>query len=125
MLGIFIGVASVIWLLAIGEGISHEAQRQIEGLGADNIIIRSIKPPAEVMGSFGRADSLRPEARRIRHARADDPHDQGGPAHSRGPPHVHLRRPQRRRPPGRLHAGVFRGDAANWKADERHPAGGC
>ena len=35
VLGIFIGVASVIWLLAIGEGISQEAQRQIEGLGAD------------------------------------------------------------------------------------------
>src|SRR5262245_3574583 len=47
VLGIFIGVASVIWLLAIGEGISQEAQRQIEGLGADNIIIRSIKPPGE------------------------------------------------------------------------------
>ena len=30
VLGIFIGVASVIWLLAIGEGISIEAQRQIE-----------------------------------------------------------------------------------------------
>ena len=51
VLGIFIGVASVIWLLAIGEGISIEAQRQIEGLGADNIIIRSIKPPADVMGT--------------------------------------------------------------------------
>ena len=49
VLGIFIGVASVIWLLAIGEGISQEAQRQIEGLGADNIIIRSIKPPNEVL----------------------------------------------------------------------------
>ena len=34
VLGIFIGVASVIWLLAIGEGISKEAQRQIEDLGA-------------------------------------------------------------------------------------------
>ena len=45
VLGIFIGVASVIWLLAIGEGISIEAQRQIESLGADNIMIRSIKPP--------------------------------------------------------------------------------
>ena len=39
VLGIFIGVASVIWLLAIGEGISQEAQKQIEGLGADNIIV--------------------------------------------------------------------------------------
>ncbi|MEX2174152.1 MAG: ABC transporter permease [Pirellulaceae bacterium] len=48
VLGIFIGVASVIWLLAIGEGISQEIQRQIAGLGADNIIIRSVKPPVEV-----------------------------------------------------------------------------
>lgn len=48
VLGIFIGVASVIWLLAIGEGISLEAQKQIEGLGANNIIVRSIKPPGEV-----------------------------------------------------------------------------
>jgi putative ABC transport system permease protein len=48
IVGIFIGVASVIWLLAIGEGISQEAQRQIEDLGADTIIVRSIKPPSEV-----------------------------------------------------------------------------
>ncbi|NLE37596.1 MAG: ABC transporter permease [Pirellulaceae bacterium] len=47
VLGIFIGVASVIWLLAIGEGISQEAQRQIEGLGANNVIVRSIKPPSD------------------------------------------------------------------------------
>jgi putative ABC transport system permease protein len=47
MLGIFIGVASVIWLLAIGEGISLKAQEQIEGLGAENIIVRSVKPPSE------------------------------------------------------------------------------
>jgi putative ABC transport system permease protein len=52
VLGIFIGVASVIWLLAIGEGISQEAQRQIEGLGADNIIVRSVKPPAELTAGF-------------------------------------------------------------------------
>jgi len=48
VLGIFIGVASVIWLLAIGEGISVVAQRQIEGLGAENIIVRSVQPPADV-----------------------------------------------------------------------------
>ncbi|MGC4007331.1 MAG: ABC transporter permease [Pirellulales bacterium] len=47
VLGIFIGVASVIWLLAIGEGISRKAQEQIAGLGAENIIVRSLKPPAE------------------------------------------------------------------------------
>ena len=49
MLGIFIGVASVIWMLAFAEGISREAQRQIEGLGADTIIVRSVKPPGEKM----------------------------------------------------------------------------
>ena len=52
VLGIFIGVASVIWLLAIGEGISRKAQEQIEGLGANNIIVRSIKPPSEVTESI-------------------------------------------------------------------------
>jgi putative ABC transport system permease protein len=52
ILGIFIGVASVIWLLAIGEGISQVAQKQIEGLGALNIIVRSVKPPAESTGGF-------------------------------------------------------------------------
>ncbi len=52
VLGIFIGVASVIWLLAIGEGISQEAQKRIEDLGAENIIVRSIKPPEESGSNF-------------------------------------------------------------------------
>lgn len=47
VLGIFIGVSSVIWLLAIGEGISQKAQEQIESLGASNIIVRTVKPPSE------------------------------------------------------------------------------
>ncbi len=47
VLGIFIGVSSVIWLLAVGEGISRKAQEQIAELGANNIIIRTQKPPAE------------------------------------------------------------------------------
>jgi putative ABC transport system permease protein len=47
ILGILVGVASVIWLLAIGQGISTAAQRQIESLGADNIIVRSLKPRHE------------------------------------------------------------------------------
>ena len=42
ILGIFIGVASVIWLLAISEGISRAAQKQIEDLGVTNIILRSV-----------------------------------------------------------------------------------
>jgi putative ABC transport system permease protein len=51
VLGIFIGVASVIWLLAIGEGISNKAQEQIASLGADNIIVRSIKTTENSQGS--------------------------------------------------------------------------
>ena len=49
VLGIFIGTASVIWLLAIGQGISLKAQEQISSLGATNIIIRSLKPPNEAI----------------------------------------------------------------------------
>jgi ABC-type lipoprotein export system ATPase subunit/ABC-type antimicrobial peptide transport system permease subunit len=44
VLGIFIGVASVIWLLAIGEGISAKAQEQIAGMGTNNILVRSTQP---------------------------------------------------------------------------------
>lgn len=45
-LGVFVGVASVIWLLAIGEGISQKAQTEISGLGANNIIVSSLRPPS-------------------------------------------------------------------------------
>ncbi|MDR0522139.1 MAG: ABC transporter permease [Planctomycetaceae bacterium] len=54
VLGIFIGVASVIWLMAIGEGISIKAQEQIESLGANNIIVRTVKPANPDMSSAGR-----------------------------------------------------------------------
>jgi putative ABC transport system permease protein len=47
VLGIFIGVSSVIWLLALGEGISRAAQEQISSLGALNILIRTVKPTGE------------------------------------------------------------------------------
>ncbi|HUP78114.1 MAG TPA: ABC transporter permease, partial [Pirellula sp.] len=53
VLGIFIGVASVIWLLAISKGIGDEAQKQIESLGADTIMIRTVKPPSEKMTMEG------------------------------------------------------------------------
>ncbi|MCI0539265.1 MAG: ABC transporter permease [Verrucomicrobiales bacterium] len=46
-LGIVFGVCSVIAMLAIGEGASHEAQEQIKNLGSQNIILRSEKPPEE------------------------------------------------------------------------------
>ncbi len=44
-LGIILGVAAVITMVAIGEGSTREALRQIEALGARNIIVRSQKPP--------------------------------------------------------------------------------
>ncbi len=44
VLGIVFGVASVIAMLAVGEGASHEAQEQIRKLGSNNIILRSLKP---------------------------------------------------------------------------------
>ncbi len=44
MLGTILGVASVIAMLAIGEGSKREALEQIRQLGASNVIIRSVKP---------------------------------------------------------------------------------
>lgn len=44
ILGIFIGVASVIWLLAIGEGISRKAQEEIARMGAQNVIVSTVMP---------------------------------------------------------------------------------
>ncbi len=43
-LGLIFGVSSVVAMLAIAEGASLEAQRQIADLGATNIILRSRKP---------------------------------------------------------------------------------
>ena len=44
-LGIIFGVASVIAMLAIGEGASQQAQEQIARLGSRNIIIKTINHP--------------------------------------------------------------------------------
>ena len=44
MLGILIGVTAVVWLVALGEGVSYQAQQQIKELGATNIIVKSVKP---------------------------------------------------------------------------------
>jgi len=54
VLGIFIGVASVIWLLAIGEGISAKAQEEINRLGPTNIIVNSIQPPSDPKNPMNR-----------------------------------------------------------------------
>ncbi len=53
VLGIFIGVSSVIWLLALGEGISRAAQEQIASLGALNILVRTVKPPSDQVQDAG------------------------------------------------------------------------
>ena len=44
MLGVVFGVGSVIAMLAVGEGASHDAMEEIRKLGSQNIILTSIKP---------------------------------------------------------------------------------
>ena len=56
-LGIVFGVFSVIAMLAIGEGASDQAQKQVLGLGATNIIVRSVKPPLDVATTQATATS--------------------------------------------------------------------
>src|SRR5437667_11257994 len=45
VLGIIIGTAAVISLMAFGEGSMQDALEDIKRLGATNIIIRGVKPP--------------------------------------------------------------------------------
>jgi putative ABC transport system permease protein len=45
VLGIVLGVASVIIMLAVGEAARFQAIQQIQQLGATNIILRSTRPP--------------------------------------------------------------------------------
>src|ERR1041385_5141401 len=45
VLGIIIGTAAVISLMAVGEGSMQDALEDIRRLGATNIIIRGVKPP--------------------------------------------------------------------------------
>jgi putative ABC transport system permease protein len=44
VLGIVIGVAAVIAMLAVSEGASYEAQLQFRALGSSNILLKSVKP---------------------------------------------------------------------------------
>ena len=44
-LGIIFGVAAVIIMVAIGEGTKQAAMEQIQQLGANNILVRSVRPP--------------------------------------------------------------------------------
>ena len=52
-IGVFIGVVSVIWLLAIGEGIAAQAEDEIMALGANNLILSSKRPSDEERSSKG------------------------------------------------------------------------
>ena len=44
VMGMVFGVSSVIAMLAVGEGASHEAQEQLRQLGSKNIIVKSLRP---------------------------------------------------------------------------------
>ncbi len=44
MLGVVFGVGSVVAMLAVGEGASHDALERIRRLGSSNIIVQSVKP---------------------------------------------------------------------------------
>jgi putative ABC transport system permease protein len=59
VLGIVIGVAAVISMLAVSEGASFEAQQQFRALGSNNIIVKSVKP-ASLEASGG--SNMRPQA---------------------------------------------------------------
>ncbi|MEM7227593.1 MAG: ABC transporter permease [Planctomycetota bacterium] len=50
-LGIILGVASVIVMVSLGEGNKQAALRDIQALGATNVIVRSTRPPES--NSFG------------------------------------------------------------------------
>ncbi len=51
LLGVILGVGSVIAMLAVGEGSKKEALERIRNLGANNVIIRSVKPNREEVGA--------------------------------------------------------------------------
>lgn len=54
VLGIVIGVAAVIAMLAVSEGASYEAQQQFRDLGSNNIVLKSVKPAeAEAASTSG------------------------------------------------------------------------
>jgi putative ABC transport system permease protein len=53
MLGVVFGVGSVVAMLSVGEGASKEALERIRMLGSNNIIITSMKPVEEELGSGG------------------------------------------------------------------------
>lgn len=55
VLGILIGITAVIWLVAMGEGVSYQAQQQIKDLGANNVIVLSVKPVQQSSNTSSRS----------------------------------------------------------------------
>lgn len=52
-LGIILGIAAVILMMAIAQGAKVQALRQLEILGARNVILRSVKPPEDTSMTGG------------------------------------------------------------------------
>src|SRR3954453_13583055 len=52
-LGIVLGVASVIVMLAVGEAARYQALKQLEDLGANTIVVRSVKPSEDAKEKQG------------------------------------------------------------------------
>ena len=63
VLGVILGVGSVIAMLAIGEGSKAEALEQIRRLGANNVIIRSVKPGQDDGGDDSSTNSQQQSSR--------------------------------------------------------------
>ena len=79
-LGIILGVAAVIVMVSIGEGNKRAALREIQALGATNVIARSTRPPesgdysseqVSFIASFG---ITRADLRRLEHFVSDAAH---------------------------------------------------
>jgi putative ABC transport system permease protein len=58
-LGIVLGIAAVVAMLAIGEGGRQEALRQIEQQGVDNVILKSVKPSEGALQQSSRSFTQR------------------------------------------------------------------
>jgi putative ABC transport system permease protein len=75
-LGIILGVAAVIVVVAVGEGNKISALREVSALGATNIIVRSSKPPEAANAGQARTffvayGLLRQDLRRLNSAMTD------------------------------------------------------
>ena len=61
MLGVIIGVAAVVIMVAIGEGANLQVSSQIQRLGSNLLVVtpgRIREPGARTMGAFGSMDVL-------------------------------------------------------------------